>query len=170
MRMSKPAWAMLLVLSVCIWWFFNPIHLHQKVQVAGVTVPVPFGWVAQIAPSQGGSISRVNLRRAFFPHIPRVTATVSRGFPEPYTDYSAAQLLEALYQDGAQYTNQQTFDINPDKYHSLCVEATRVGAVPGATYNTRSAGRITHLLTCVVVGTPLIFDFWSPGAVDAEAE
>jgi hypothetical protein len=170
MQMGKTVWAMALVLCACVWWFLNPIRLHQKVQVAGVTLPVPFGWVAQITPSQAGSISRVNLHRAFLPYIPQMTATVSRGVREPYTDYSAAQLLEVLYQDGAHYTNQQTFDLNSDKYHSLCVEVTRIGPASGATYSARSAGRITHLLTCVVVGTPLIFDFWSQGAVDDDAE
>ena len=155
---------------VCNWWLINPIRLHQKVQVAGVTVPVPFGWIAQITSSQADTVTYVNLRRAFIPFRPSpwIMVSFSRGSRGPYTIGSAQQQLAGMYQ-GPHYTSQRTFNLSSGKYHSLCKEAAFHGPVP--TPNNRGGTPYSdQVLTCVVVGTPLLFDFMSPGAVDADAE
>ena len=149
-----------------LWWYTNPIRWHQRVQVAGVTIPVPFGWVARITPSQVEPLEYVNLRRAYIPFRPWVTGTVARGTRrgEPYTMESAREAQAgsaAEYGNSAYYSNPKTFDLSSGKYPSLCAEGTMPGKdkIPGA-----------QVLSCFVVGTPLRANFMSPKDVDGDAK
>jgi len=156
---------MVLLLGVCMWGYVNPIGVHRKVQMEGVTVPIPFGWVEQTAGSQARpknslypySIAVVNLRRASIPFRPWISVSIAPEMPGgPYTVDSARRQQAGMYRDSAYYSNQRTFDLSSGKYHSVCAEATmRTGY---------------QILTCAVVGTPLSLDFMGSKAVDAEAE
>ena len=156
----------LLVLYVGMWWWGNPIRLHQKVQVAGVMVPVPFGWVA--TPSRAGGIEGYNLRHAYNPFQPTrpwVTASVSRGISgESFTMELARRLQQNQFafdsRDSAHDSNPRIFDLSAGKYRSLCAEETLRG----------SAGNPSaqHVL-CFVVGTPVMASFSGPKDVDGDA-
>jgi hypothetical protein len=146
-----------LLLGACMWWYGNPIGLHQNVQVAGVGVPVPFGWVLHVPAPHANSIASVQLRRAFIPFRPWIMVGIAPTMPGgPYTINSARQAQTSVYQDAAYYSNRRTFDFSSGKYHSLCTGAT-----------TRSGYQD---LTCAVLGTPLSFDFSGSKAVDGDAE
>lgn len=155
-----------LVACASVLWYSNPIRLPQKVQLAGVTVQVPFGWVMQTTPSQVESVAYVGLRRAHVPWLPTrpsVTAMIS-GFGKPYTMESARRAQAwsaALYSDSGHYSNPKTFDVTSGKYSSLCAEGTmpRMDKTPD-----------THVLTCYVVDTPLLASFMGPKDVDGDAE
>jgi hypothetical protein len=146
-----------LLLGVCTWWYGNPIGLHQKVQMAGVGVPVPFGWVLHTTASQADPIDYVDLRRAFIPFRPWIAVSIAREMPGgPYTIDSARLQQATMYQDAAYYSHLRTFDLSSGKYHSLCAEATMRGGA--------------QILTCAVLGTPLSFNFMGSKAVDGDAE
>jgi len=146
-----------LLVFACWWWYGNPIGLHREVQVAGVTVPVPFGWVLRTTAPQGNRIGIGSLRRAFVPFMPWITVSIAPEMPGgPYTTESAKRQQTTMYQDAAYYSNRRTFELSSGKYHSLCTEATMRGGY--------------QILTCAVVGTPLSFNFNGSKAVDGNAE
>lgn len=162
MEMKKPVLArrttaaIMLGACMCIWWYGNPIGLHRKVQVAGVTVAVPFGWVMRTTASRADTIESVILRRVSVPFIPWITVSIVEEMPGGHTISSARREQIAMYQDAAYYSKQRVFDLNSGKYQSLCAQATlRSGAL---------------VLSCAVVGTPLRFDFMGSKAVDGDAE
>ena len=155
-----------LVLYTGIWWWGNPVRLHQRVQVAGVMLPVPFGWTA--TPSAAGSIGEgFNLRRVYIPFRPWVTGSISRGiWGGSFTMESARRLQQAKFAfesgDSAHYSNSRMFDLSAGRYQSLCAEGTMV--MPAHAGNTSAQ----HVL-CFVVGTPLMATFSSPKDVDGDA-
>jgi hypothetical protein len=167
MAMNKPGFArrrnagIVLVAYMCMWWYTNPIGLHRKVQVAGITVPVPFGWVLSSAASRADPVEYVFIRRANIPFRPWMSASFAKGLRgrEVYTMESARRAqdgMNVMYEDTGYYSSPRAFELNSGKYTSLCAEATM------------HAG--SHILTCAVVGTPLRFDFMGSKAVDGDAE
>jgi hypothetical protein len=155
-----------LVLYLGMWWWGNPIRLHQKVQVAGVMVPVPFGWVA--TPSGAGAIEGYYLRHAYNPFRPSrswVTASVSRGiWGESFAIESARRLQKAWFAlesgDSAHYSNTRMFDLSAGKYRSLCAEGT---------FRSIAGNPSTQDMLCFVVGTPVTANFSGPQDVDGDA-
>jgi hypothetical protein len=158
--------AIVLVVGAGAWWYSNPIRLSQKMQLEGVTVPVPFGWVVQNIPSQTQSVPAMGLRRAYVPWS-RSWASVgisASGLEKPYTMESSrrAQVWTAAeYSDTTHYSNQRTFDVTSGKYPSLCAGGTM--HVDGKTSG-------PQFLTCYIVGTPLMAIFRSSKDVDRDAE
>lgn len=152
------------VLLVCGggWWYTNPIRLHQKVQVEGVTVRVPFGWVARM-PTQDDITQSVTLSRAYIPFLPPpgIRVSIGRGFwggqtltKETAERYQAVAL--GSFADSRYYSNQGLVDFSAGKYDSRCAEATALGGY--------------QELSCCVVGTPLWVRFYGPGTVERAAQ
>ena len=156
-----------LILFVGMWLYWNPIRLHQKVEIAGVTVPVPFGWVMSTTRSQMYADAYVNIRRVpipFLPIRPWITVMISRGLRtgEPYTMDSARRAQAKFfnfYGNTAFYSNQRTFGLSAGKFPSLCA---------GATMHVQTGN--SQMLSCFVVGTPLQFNFMGSQSVDYAAE
>ena len=154
-----------LLCVVGMWWYTNPIGLHRQVQVAGITVKVPFGWVAQATPSRADFLDSSILRRAYIPFRPWESASVSRGiWGGPFTMELARRVQQNKFAfesgDSAQYSNARTFELSAGKYRALCAE----GTMRGIAGNTSAQD-----LWCFVVGTPLQASFRSPKDVDGDA-
>lgn len=156
-----------LLLYAGMWWQANPIRLHQTVQVEGVTVRVPFGWVLKTFPSRVAAVAYVNLRHATTPWMPGrtwVMATVSRGNGDggPFTIETARRNQAgsaAGYEDSAHYSDARTFEVTSGKYPTLCAE----GTMPA-----RGSTDSAKVLSCYVVGTPLQVSLMSTGDVDRD--
>lgn len=160
--------AVSLVVNLGIWWYGNPIHLHQSARVGGVEMDVPFGWVVTITPSSEDPTAYVGLRRAYFPEPfgrPWVMGTISGDKPRggAYDMESARKAQDrsaSQYADRSYYSTSKVFSLSAGKYQSLCAEGTlpareRVPSVTDA--------------TCYVLGTPLMASFMSPKNVDQDA-
>lgn len=158
-----------LIVYVGLWWRANPIGLHRQVQVAGITVKVPFGWVENTMSSRVEAAAYLSLRRAYVPWMserPWMSGMIDGGTRrgEPYTVESARKAqawFAALYGDRTQYSNSRTFELSSRKYSSLCAEGTM---------HDRDGIQGAQVLNCFVVGTPLMASFMSPQDVDGDAE
>ena len=158
---KKFTWVTILSIAYVVWWgYSNPILLHQKVQVGGVTVAVPFGWVVS-RNDRPLLYEATTLRRAFVPGWAWSTATIFlKAQPGPYTMESArGEQTRSVdrYQNPAWYSNARTFELGGGKYPSPCAGATMM------------KGPHARILSCFVVGTPLQFQFMSPRPVDGDA-